>query len=46
MQVSRRVFLKYAAALGGLSALNKSGLLTLKHLSIRGRGYANLYGKI
>ncbi|GAB4406566.1 MAG: molybdopterin-dependent oxidoreductase [Thermodesulfovibrionales bacterium] len=33
MQVSRRVFLKYAGALGGLAALNKSGLLTLKKLS-------------
>ena len=33
MQVSRRVFLRYAGALGGLAALNKSGLMTLKNLS-------------
>jgi anaerobic selenocysteine-containing dehydrogenase len=33
MQVSRRVFLKYAGALGGLAALNKAGLMSLKHLS-------------
>jgi anaerobic selenocysteine-containing dehydrogenase len=33
MQVSRRVFLKYAGALGGLAALNKTGLISLKHLS-------------
>ena len=33
MQVSRRVFLKYAGALGGLAALNKTGLMTLKNLS-------------
>lgn len=33
MQVSRRVFLKYAGVLGGLAALNKTGLMSLKHLS-------------
>ena len=33
MQVSRRVFLKYAGALGSLAALNKTGLMSLKHLS-------------
>lgn len=33
MQVSRRVFLKYAGALSGLAALNKTGLMSLKHLS-------------
>jgi thiosulfate reductase/polysulfide reductase chain A len=33
MQVSRRTFLKYATALGGLAALNKSGLLTLREFS-------------
>ncbi|MDI6728217.1 MAG: molybdopterin-dependent oxidoreductase [Thermodesulfovibrionales bacterium] len=33
MQVSRRVFLKYAGALSGLAALNKTGLVSLKHLS-------------
>ncbi len=33
MQVSRRVFLKYSGALAGITALNKTGLLSLKHLS-------------
>ncbi|MCL4456093.1 MAG: molybdopterin-dependent oxidoreductase, partial [Nitrospirae bacterium] len=33
MQVSRRVFLKYAGALSGLAALNKTGLMSLKNLS-------------
>ncbi|MEW6118230.1 MAG: molybdopterin-dependent oxidoreductase [Nitrospirota bacterium] len=33
MQISRRVFLKYSGALAGIAALNKTGLLSLKHLS-------------
>lgn len=33
MQASRRVFLKYAGALTGVAALEKSGLMSLKHLS-------------
>ncbi|MCL4491907.1 MAG: molybdopterin-dependent oxidoreductase [Nitrospirae bacterium] len=33
MQVSRRVFLKYAGALAGVAALDNAGLLSLKRLS-------------
>ncbi len=33
MQVSRRVFLKYSGALAGITALNKTGLISLKSLS-------------
>ncbi len=33
MQISRRVFMKYAGALAGVAALENSGLLSLKRLS-------------
>ncbi len=33
MQISRRVFLKYAGALSGLTVLNNTGLISLRHLS-------------
>ena len=33
MEITRRSLLKYAGVLGGLAALQKSGLMSLKHLA-------------
>ena len=33
MEISRRIFLKYASSLAGVAALDQTGLLSLKKLS-------------